>query len=58
MLRYLRSSRKKLALLLNFGLPSLEYRRFVLNEDSVATCGEPDEARLGRDDSAESESSV
>ena len=34
MLRYLRSSGFKLALLLNFGLPSLEYRRFVMADSS------------------------
>ena len=32
MLRCLRSSGKQVALLLNFGLPSLEYRRFVMDD--------------------------
>jgi GxxExxY protein len=40
MLRYLRSSQKELALLLNFGLPSLEYRRFVSTHGHALTCGE------------------
>lgn len=30
MLRYLKASQLKVALLLNFGLPSLEFRRFVM----------------------------
>ena len=34
MLKYLRSSGKNVALLLNFGLPSLEYRRFVRGYES------------------------
>ena len=34
MLKYLRSSGKALGLLLNFGLPSLEYRRFVMDAHS------------------------
>ena len=41
MLKYLRSSGKNVALLLNFGLPSLEYRRFVRGyESSEESIGE------------------
>ena len=35
MLRYLRASEMTVALLLNFGLPSLEYRRFVLSDTQI-----------------------
>ena len=41
MLKYLRSSGKNVALLLNFDLPSLEYRRFVRGyESSEQSIGE------------------
>ena len=40
MLNYLRAAEMTLALLFNFGLPSLEYRRFVLSPGSPLNPGD------------------